>query len=79
MKQLATQDERFNRRQNGDFERPAKVLQQDTSADGGAVQQIGAAVGLGCTRERGNDVASRAGVESRAPFVKPFLDNIPER
>ena len=36
-------------------------------------------MGLGCTREKGNNVTFKAGVESRAPFVKSFLDNIPER
>ena len=31
MKPLPTQDERFNRRKDDDFERPIKVMQQDTS------------------------------------------------
>ena len=47
---------------------------QKISADGGAVQEINAAIDLGYT-EVGADVKPRASVESRSLRTKLFLDD----
>ena len=55
-----------NYRKSNRFEKTALFVLQDSSAGGGAMQQIDVAAGLDCVEDTA-DIQSRASVKSRSP------------